>query len=251
MRLQHDPSDPPPLATGSRSVDGRAHDEVDLWSTGLRPIKDRSVALAILDPEERARAERFRFRLDAERYVARHIYLRQVLGSYLHVPPQAVRISRTQLGKPRLDAASGIDFSASHSRGRAIIAVSRGARVGVDIERVRHIDDALDLATCHMTEQEVARLRAGHDASRSQAFLEVWTRKEATVKAVGMGLHLPLDSFDTGEPGPDGLMHPVGLPGDPAMSVVQVGGLSGYVAAVALEGERLTVHRRTELERAA
>jgi 4'-phosphopantetheinyl transferase len=224
---------------------------VDLWSTRLGSLADPDAAVALLDRDERARAERFRFRLDRERYIARHVFLRQTLGWYLGTPPEAVRITTTELGRPALDAAWGLDFSASHSHGDAVVAVTRGGRVGVDIERARRLDDVLDLIDGNLTDREASWLRAADTRSRSRVFLELWTRKEAVVKAIGTGLSLPLDSFDTGAPGADGVMHPVGLVGMPAISMVELDGLEGCIAAVAVQGDHVTVHHRTHSEVAA
>lgn len=223
---------------------------VDLWSARIAAPAD-GAAMSVLDRDERARAGRFRFPIDRDRYVARHVFLRQVLAGYLGTTPQGVRIHTTRLGRPELDAPCSLDFSISHSDGRALVAVSRGGRVGVDIERVRHLDDALDLAADHMTEREVACVRSVPLGSRSRAFLELWTRKEAAVKAMGLGLSQPLDRFDTGEPGPDGVSSPTGLPGDPAMGIVGLVDPDGFVAAVALERHRPTVRHMTRSEAVA
>jgi 4'-phosphopantetheinyl transferase len=229
----------------------RLDGSVDLWFTSLHPLADPDAAMALLDRGERARAERFRFPLDRERYIARHAFLRRTLGWYLGMPPDAVRFTTTELGRPELDVGWGLDFSASHSDGRAVVAVTRGARVGVDIERLRRLDDALDLMEGNLTDREASWLRAASTTSRSRVFLQLWTRKEAVVKAIGTGLSLPLDSFDTGVPGADGVMHPVGLVGIPAMSMIELDGLEGCIAAVAVQAEHVTVHHRTHSEVAA
>lgn len=230
--------------------DHLASHPIDVWSVRLStPVPP--TAMAVLDRDEQARAGRFRFPIDRDRYVARHAFLRQVLAGYLDTTPPEVRIRRTRLGRPELAASRGIDFSTSHSDGVAIVAVNRWGRIGVDIERIRPLDDALDLAETYMTAREVAWLRTVPIESRSSAFLDLWTRKEAAVKAIGVGLSMPLDRFDTGAPGPDGVSIASGPPGDRALHLVGIAGLAGFVAAVALEGRRPSVHHMIHTEVAA
>jgi 4'-phosphopantetheinyl transferase len=204
--------------------------------------------MTMLDARERARAERFRFGRDREWYVARHLFLRRVLAGYLQRAPGDIVFRIAPEGKPALDESWGIDFNTSHSAGMAVVAVTRSGRVGVDIERVRTLDDALELGAACLTAREQRLIRGLPAASRSRGFLELWTGKEATLKALGVGLAIPPASFDCGEVDADGARRPRGLPGDPRFSLVTMGGIDGHIVSVALASERVSVRHRSVSE---
>ena len=148
---------------------------------------------AIVGPEERARADRFHFARDRHRFLARRARLRQLLGAWVGRAPETLRFTENSHGKPIL--ADGPAFSLSHSAGMMMLAVG-DVDVGCDIE---WIDDALDwapLAETLFTTGECAALAALAPEAARRAFFAVWARKEAFVKALGLGLSYPLDAFD-------------------------------------------------------
>lgn len=110
-----------------------------------------------------------------------------------------LRFITTAYGKPSLieaDNPQAVRFNMSHSGERALVAVTSGREVGVDIEEEKPISDLIDLARRFFAPGEVAELISLPDAARSAAFFRCWTRKEAVVKAVGEGLSYPLDGFE-------------------------------------------------------
>lgn len=216
-------------------------DVVHVWSAVLDRPSDPAADLALLDPDERSRAGRFRFERDRGRYVARHAFYRRVLASRLGITPATVVIRTTAEGRPALVTTDALDFNTSHADGLAVIALSHGRRVGVDVERMRHIEDAQALAEAHLTDRELDAFRALPSGSRSRAILAVWTRKEAVVKATGHGLSVPLDGFDTGPiDGP--AVRQVSLPSrGRSLAVAPLEGLPDHVGSVALEGRRIEV----------
>jgi 4'-phosphopantetheinyl transferase len=208
---------------------------------------DPSHSLPLLDEEERERAARFRFERDRDRFVTHHAHTRRVLARYLGVAPAAVVFEVGPNGKPGLDATSGIAFNTSRSGGLSVVAVSRG-HVGIDVERVRPIDDALPLADGLFTKAERRSLGGTPSSARDPAFLALWTRKEAVVKAFGSGLSAPLDSFDV--VASDGTQEPwQGQLGSEPFVVDQLDAPPGWVAAVAVPGTRLTIRPMHALER--
>jgi 4'-phosphopantetheinyl transferase len=144
---------------------------VEVWSAWVDRVPPGAADLALLDGVERERAGRFRSRRDRDRFVARRAFHRRVLGGRLGVAPAAVELQVTPQGRPFLDPAWGIHFSTSHDDGLAVLAVTGGLRVGVDVERVREVDDALEVAATHMSGDEVAWLRSLPRGSRSRGFL--------------------------------------------------------------------------------
>lgn len=152
---------------------------------------------AWLDDEERAKAARFVFEADARRYRAAHIALRGRLGALLDMPSASLRYALSAEGKPRLSG-HDIAFNLSHCGELAAIAVADTApAIGVDIERLRRVDDLDALAQRCFTAAEQRELAACGD-SRDTLFLQGWTRKEACLKAVGCGLSLEPANVEAG-----------------------------------------------------
>jgi 4'-phosphopantetheinyl transferase len=140
----------------------------------------------------RARAARFAREVDRRRYLVSQALLRQALGD-------AARDAWVEgaHGKPAL-VRGAPHFNLSRREGWAAIAVSATHEVGVDIETLRSIDDAAELAALHFSPRERAAVLGAVGPSRDRAFLQVWTRKEACMKATGLGLFLPPLSFECG-----------------------------------------------------
>jgi 4'-phosphopantetheinyl transferase len=155
----------------------------------------------LLSAEERARAARFHVDRDRNRFIAARGHLRELLGGMLGIPPAEVEFSYNPYGKPET---AGVQFNMSHSEWMALIAISRSRVVGVDVERKNRafVDDRIPER--FFSPAEVQALRALPEGQQTEAFFNCWTRKEAYVKARGLGLSLALDSFDVslapGEP---------------------------------------------------
>lgn len=153
----------------------------------------------VLSRDERQRAERFRFVEHRQRYVVARASLRRLLAERLRVDPRAIELVENSYGKPKLapvHGSVGLEFNLSHSEALAVYAFTTGSAVGVDVEMIRHVPDADDLAESFFSPRETAALRALPPDQRSLAFLACWTRKEAFIKALGLGLSFPLDAFD-------------------------------------------------------
>ena len=158
---------------------------------------------ALLSPDERERAARFRVERGADRYTVGRGALRILLGRYTDAPPASLVFQYNGFGKPEL-AGSGVCFNLSHSHEIALLAVARGRPVGVDVERIREevmIDRIADRFFAPAEAQAIAALPYGQ---QTRAFFNCWTRKEAWIKARGEGLSIPLNSFEVtlrpGEP---------------------------------------------------
>jgi 4'-phosphopantetheinyl transferase len=154
---------------------------------------DAAALAHLLGDDERARADRFRFPRDRRRFVVRRARLRQLLGAWVGRAPDALTFTENSHGKPIL--AGGPPFSLSHSADMMMLAIG-DAEVGCDIE---WIDPALDwrsLAETFFTTAERAALVVLPPAAARRAFFACWARKEAFVKALGLGLSYPLDAFD-------------------------------------------------------
>lgn len=147
----------------------------------------------LLSPAERARAARFRYESGRSHYTVCRGTLRKRLSEHLSIPPAQIEFSYNRYGKPET---AGVHFNVSHSGDYALIAISRTRVVGVDIERISraHLSDRIPER--FFSPSEVRALRSLPAPDQLRAFFTCWTRKEAYVKARGLGLSLALDSFD-------------------------------------------------------
>lgn len=144
-----------------------------------------------LSPDETTRAARFVFEKDRIAYRIGRGRLREILGMLIGQPPEALRFTYGDHGKPALPG--GPAFNLSHSDGLACLAVADRA-LGVDIEAHREIEDGV--AERFFSPTEYAALSALPASGWTDGFFRCWTRKEAVVKAMGDGLSIPLDRFD-------------------------------------------------------
>lgn len=199
-------------------------DEVHIWTALVPPAPPPDLA-GTLSVEEFDRARRFRFAADRLRYVFAHAVLREVLSSYAGCPAADLRFARNRFGKPFLEATGGSRppaFNLSHAGEVILLGVCGGGNLGIDVEQIRPVDDALSIAESQYGPLEYASVLAQPAGARDRAFFRCWTRKEAWVKALGAGLSIPLNSFDT-------------LADAPALQVNDLPVPDGYVAAVAVE----------------
>lgn len=174
---------PPPLGV---------HD-AHLWRLDLDAAGDE--VTDILSEGERARAARFYFERDRRRFIAGRAALRRILAAYLDRAPAALVFALGPYGKPALEN-PGLEFNLSHSGGCGLIAVTRGRRVGVDVEGIRTDFACEEIARRFFAPAEVEALAASAPHEYATAFFRCWTRKEAYVKARGDGLTLALDRFE-------------------------------------------------------
>jgi 4'-phosphopantetheinyl transferase len=185
-----------PLAWTAAEASGNlAADEVHLWGWRLDSLPiDLSAQIRILGDAELQRMHAFHFAKDRARYAFTHAHLRRILGVYLGRPPAEITFAVNSFGKPAVASESSFHFSLSHSQTIAVVAVTRAGPVGVDVEDVRPIE--AEVATAHFSAAEQADLSCLHGEAWLAGFYRCWTRKEAILKAEGVGLHRGLDGFD-------------------------------------------------------
>lgn len=157
--------------------------------------KDLARYAAWLDIAERERAARFRHDRDRDRFVARRGQLRELLGHDLGIAPDALWLAEDAHGKPELLDDPDLRFNLSHSNGRALIATARDAAIGCDIEWRNPELACPKVAERLFAPKEYDALMALPSEQWVAGFFNCWTRKEAYVKALGLGLSYPLDAF--------------------------------------------------------
>jgi 4'-phosphopantetheinyl transferase len=178
--------------------------EVHVWIAAVDgPTLDPDSLAVVLSPDERQRAASFRFEKHRRRYIAAHAALRQILSRYLGKPAEDIVFACNRFGKPFLcetDGMASVSFNMSHSGELALAAFARGRLIGADVELIRPVEEFEQIAEAHFTPQELTLLEQADIASRQHTFYTCWTRKEAYIKAIGKGLSIPLNSFDTSIP---------------------------------------------------
>jgi 4'-phosphopantetheinyl transferase len=226
-----------------------AWEDVHVWAISLQIS---SVALGhfaiMLAPNERQRADAFHFDRDRDRYMAGRGTLRTILARYLNTHPRTIALEYGPHGKPTLAerfARSRLQFNLAHCEDRAVLAVARGRAVGIDLERVRSMDDAQEMAADFCSPRENDEFQCLPPIDRDAAFFRLWTRKEAWLKATGEGVGRSLDkvevSFRKGQ-APCFIRLPEEA-GPPAggWRLHELTPAPGFVAALALPGQEARV----------
>ena len=239
-----------------------AEAEIHVWRAmlDLPPSKIEALEL-ILSADELARAQRFRFAKDRTHFIAARGQLRAILGRYLAREPQSLSFTYNDYGKPSLASMparrtggrpqgsplrepgvtqdDGLSFNVSHAQGMALYAFTRNRAIGVDVEYIQSQMEWESIAEHFFSPYEVNVLKAVSPDMRPIAFFNCWTRKEAYIKARGMGLSLALDSFDVSlTPGEPAALLGIRENGQDIAnwSLYALHPGSNYIAALAVEG---------------
>lgn len=176
--------------------------EVQIWHASAdRLVASLSTAeiSAVLDRTEIEKLNSLSKSEVRNEFLATRYLIRTLLSHYNpEVPPKAWKFTSNEFGKPTTDCKIGshsLEFNISHSGGIVVCAFLLGAPVGVDIESSRRKIPWFDVAKDSFSQQEVDELRKVKSSELPQRFFEYWTLKEAFIKAMGMGLSLPLGEF--------------------------------------------------------
>jgi 4'-phosphopantetheinyl transferase len=178
-----------------------AQGDIHLWLSDYDEV-DASlfeIYRGLLNEAEREQEQRFHFVRDRRRYLVTRALVRSVLSRYVPIKPAQWTFSTNPYGKPHpanpeaLDI--GLSFNVSHTAGTIALGLTRYCRLGVDIENFGARDISLNLARRYFAAHEANAVADAPESERRDRFFEYWTFKEAYIKARGMGLHLPLDSF--------------------------------------------------------
>jgi 4'-phosphopantetheinyl transferase len=167
---------------------------VDVWPIHLEATDAELEGFRqVLTPEELAKASRFHFESLRRFSIVGRGALRFLLGTYTGIGAAAVRFRFGPKGKPMLAKSAPVKFNLAHSGEIALVGVTLDCEIGVDVERVRAIDDMKQIAHHFFCLEEANELMTLRPIEREAAFFRCWTRKEAFIKATGEGLNEPLD----------------------------------------------------------
>jgi 4'-phosphopantetheinyl transferase len=213
--------------------------EIHLWLASLQ-LNSASMQRRwrTLDGDERARALRFHFMKDRGDFTAARGILRDILSRYLGRPASKLRFHYGESGKPELRAKTGerkLNFNTSHSHGLAVYAVTLGAEVGVDLEKVRSAVLRDSVPERFFSLSEATELRSLPRRLQPRSFFQTWTQKEALAKAQGQGLARSLEM----SPGRESRIDPT-IPTSAdsrSWSTLPLSPAPGYIGAIASNHE--------------
>jgi 4'-phosphopantetheinyl transferase len=233
---------PPPAQPSLRATD------VHIWAAHLDLSLENLARMAsILSDEEQKRAARFRIERHHNRFIAARGILRSLLATYLDCAADELLFEYGQNGKPALTvpfAGSGLAFNLAHSQDLALVAVTRLGPIGVDVEQIRPMADADELVERFFSPRENALFQTLPDEQKSIAFFNLWTRKEAWLKATSEGIAHSLNrvevTFLPGEPA-----QLLALPQKPTSNsdwvLRELAPTTGFVGAVALPNVQFSI----------
>ena len=188
-----------------------------------------------LAADEVERFERLHGSEVGRRWLVSRGALREILAAELGVSPASVKLQLGEHGRPRLKPGthpSEIDFNLSHSGELALVAVGRGRRVGIDVERLRPGRNPLRVADRYFSPQEVAAVGAAAPDEQPREFLRYWTAKEALAKGLGLGLQAPHGGLELA-PGADRSLAPLHADGWNLIEVTELP--QGYFGCLAVD----------------
>ena len=197
----------------------------------------------LLSYDEGERAKQFHFNRHRNRYKACRGRLRQILAGYLGCCPKSVHFQYGPYGKPSLGNAHGrcdIRFNVSKSDELALVAVANSRDVGIDVERIRTVSDGKQIVQRYFSAEEQREFESLPASQQNLAFLHLWTRKEAVLKAMGTGLSMKLDQL-TVTASPHGPVRVVTIDGGKhaktQWQIARIELTEQYVGALASQGD--------------
>lgn len=169
---------------------------VDIWQVPLTSLPtDKLSLIETLDTDERHRHERFHKKLK-QSYLISHVACRQILAQYLNISAKEIQYKKNPYGKPLLDHDTSIRFNMSHSNTLAIVAVSIHNDLGVDLEFSDKKTAWKKIAKRFFHPTEIKHMLKQGEDEQKKTFFQIWTRKEAYIKALGTGFATPFPSFN-------------------------------------------------------
>ena len=176
-----------------------ASEEIHIWCLHLDvKFAEMKELTRVLSDDEQTRADRFHFDIHRQRFVARRGQMRHILSRYVEKAAESLRFDYGPHGKPffpKGTVETDVRFNCSTSYGMALLAITYGRDVGIDLELIRPLRDAEAIANRYFSREEFEILQTISAENRDLAFLHVWTCKEAVLKATGTGLSFPLDQL--------------------------------------------------------
>jgi 4'-phosphopantetheinyl transferase len=223
--------------------------DVHVWAAPLeQPPSLVSRCAAVLSPDEVERASRFRFDKHRNRFIVGRAMLRSLLGEYLDCLPRQLEFVYGVHGKPALtgEFPEALHYNVAHSDDILLVAVTRVGAVGVDVEQIRPVSEADELVERFFSPRENALFKKLSPDQKSIAFFNLWTRKEAWLKATGEGIAHSLNRVEvTFLPGeaPELLALPQNSGSKNDWILRELIPATGFTGALALPNLRFTISK--------
>jgi len=175
--------------------------EVHIWNFELEGITDSSKnkLKEILSKDELARAAKFKFDIDRDKYICGIGLLRLLINMYTNILPKLISFEYNKFGKPEVSKEqnnTNLRFNMSHSQDMLCIGFIKDEPIGVDIEVIKPIKDFQDVANNFFSDSEIQQLKTFTEEKSLEGFYTCWTGKESFIKFSGEGLSYPLKDFD-------------------------------------------------------
>ena len=167
-------------------------DEIHLWI-----LEHGEGNFEILSEQERTRMEYYQQEKDQLRYLFTQSSKREILGEYLKRPPQEIIFKENEHGKP---SAEGLEFSISHTEGISLLAVSAQSPIGIDVERIKPLQDLNELVHRISSKAEKTSFKTLGNEQQLEKFYHLWTAKEAYLKSLGIGFEIEPETVESNFP---------------------------------------------------
>ena len=200
---------------------------------------------SFLSGAEIKRAMKFHFKIDQNRFIVTRGLLKKILSRIISEPVGKISFNNNEYGKPYLKKNDLPFFNVSHSGNLGLIAITNISEIGVDVEQYRINETTEDIARRFFSKDEVKSYLSLDLKQRQEGFFNCWTRKEAFIKAMGMGLSLSLQTFDvTLKPGEEVRLLNVRFKSENASNWIlqDIRVDPGYAAAFALKAQNIEIN---------
>src|SRR5215211_7705875 len=153
-----------------------SEDEAHIWRANLDLNKSfQNSFLKLLSPDEKNRAEKFRFNKDCQNFIIARGILRLLIGKYLEINPAEISFQYSEFGKPSIINNNSLQFNISHSQNIALFAFTKKFKIGVDVEFVNPKIEVKEIATSFFSTNEIKKLLALPEKQRTLGFFYCWT----------------------------------------------------------------------------
>ncbi len=195
-------------------------------------------SMPLLSDEEHQRCDWYMNETEKIRYICNHRFVRQVLSKYMNIPASEIIFCHAKMGKPFIKN-SNLFFNYSYRSSLGLLALSKKGEVGVDIEKIKVLQDPPTFASFSFSEKESNILFKSDPENFQDILFTFWTFKEAIIKALGVGLNADLTKIDLA----DFLysdLNPLAFEGNAIYTIKELKVQQGYKAAFAIKGQQQT-----------
>ncbi|MDH5547996.1 MAG: 4'-phosphopantetheinyl transferase superfamily protein [Gammaproteobacteria bacterium] len=179
-----------------------ASSEIHLWICRSEQVKEFNLLSGyydMLSADEREQHDRFFFEKHRNQYLVTRAMIRTVLSQYARdIAPEQWEFEKNEYGKPYASNSNlkiPLKFNLSHTDELTVAAITLGGEVGVDVEKIKEVEDIPNIVNSYFSPIEREQLTALPFDKQTERFFDLWTLKESYIKACGKGLSMPLDLF--------------------------------------------------------